>query len=401
MRIFISALVVLLALSHAECDTKARVVCYYTNWAVYRDGIGRYSVEDIPVSLCTHILYSFIGLTETGEVKILDPESDIETKGFANFTSLKVDYPEVKFIVVIGGWNEGGAKYSKMVSTRASRKTFIDSIIKFINDYGFDGLDLDWEYPGATDRDGKPEDKANFLALCQELRVPFDEQGWELTAAVPLTKPRLEDGYDVPGLCKVLDAVHVMGYDLRANSDGVADNHAPLNRRPSDLGALKHVNVRDGLQLWEDLGCPANKLVVGVPFYGRSFILASPSETGIGAPINVTAGGGDPLPYTEERGYWAYFEICSKLQNEEGWTKVWDNIGKAPYAYKDNQWVGYSDVRSLQIKMEFIKKKGYLGAMTWALDLDDFRGLCGDKLPLLSTLHTYMNTYTVPEPVCD
>ncbi|XP_067000055.1 endochitinase [Anabrus simplex] len=388
-------LAAILDLTECHAGERGRVVCYYNPGGQYRpDGFG-YSIDNIPGNLCTHAVYTFIGIdVNKWEVKVV--QSDDPPK-FRQFVSLKERYPDLRTQIAIGGWSEGGKSFSDMVSNPNRRASMIRSIVGFMNQYGFDGFDLDWETPGDASRDGVPADKANFLAFVIELREAFNKQPryWEITMAVPTASKAVDDGFAVPQLCEQMDAIHVMSYDMRDTWVGYADTHSPLYRRSFDeASGYAKDNVNDALQGWKDKGCPADRLVVGVPFYGHSFTLRDANQHGLQAPIT---GKGSPGPVTKTPGILAYYEICRDIQ-QEGWIRQQDTEGRVPYAYKGNQWVGYDDPTSLTTKMNFIKQKGYGGAMVWSIDMDDFVGVCGSRNALLNILNSQMSSYIVPKP---
>lgn len=146
--------------------------------------------------------------------------------------------------------------------------------------------------------------------------------------------------------------------------------------RPDDNVDL---SVDAAVKYWLDNGCPREKLVVGVPLYGRSFTLNNPSDHGVNAP----ASNGRAGEFVPESGFLGFNEICYNLKNK-GWKKEWEDTQKVPYAYKDDQWVGYDDDDSLRTKISYINDNKLGGIMFWSIETDDFANLCGNgKFPLL------------------
>lgn len=187
------------------------------------------SVEDIPRDKCTHIMYSFAGIdAKSFKLQSLGPATG--EGSYQDFFRLRELSPKSKLMLSVGGWGEGGQKYSDMVSTGEGRRAFVNSVLELMERHTqFEGFDLDWEYPGATDRQGKYADKENFLKLIQELRKRLDEfassangRRIELSMAVPVAKFRLQEGYEVYELCQLMDFVNLMTYDLRGNWAGVS-----------------------------------------------------------------------------------------------------------------------------------------------------------------------------------
>ncbi|CAG2112038.1 unnamed protein product [Medioppia subpectinata] len=334
------------------------------------------------------MIYAFTKLSDQNTIASFDPYLDVEKGMYKHFNDLRQMNPQLKTLVAIGGWGEGSDKYSAMVNNAGHRKTFIDSVVKFIGQHGFNGLDLDWEYPGQSARGdgdrqpGNEADKQAFVDLLRELNVAFKPHGYLLTAAVAAGRSTIDRGYNVPEMNKYLDFINLMTYDLHGSWEQKTGHHAALHSGPGDNEQDKMLTVESAVDYWLKLGAEPKKLVVGIPFYGRTFKLQSALNSGINSPASGGAGAG---PYTKTSGFLGYNEIC---ENQSKWSVHWDDQRKATYAVMGTDWVGYDNEQSIMAKVDFIKSKGLGGAMVWAIETDDFNGLCGKgKFPLLNAIN--------------
>lgn len=379
--VFLAALLAFAATATAE----KKVVCYFGSWAVYRPEPGKFAIEYIDPRLCTHMIYTFVGISTEGEVKVLDSWQDLPDNygkdGFGRFNKLREISPTTKTLVAIGGWNEGSAKYSQVVSNDALRHKFVNNVVQFVKKHKFDGFDVDWEYP--NQRGGVPADKENYVKLLAELRQAFDKEGLILSAAVGAAETSASKSYNIAEVAKHLHFINLMSYDFHGAWDKFTAINAPLYHAQRETGDQLKFNVNASIHYWLENGAPPEKLVVGVPFYGRGFTLADVSKSELGA---TTTGPSMAGPYTREAGMLGYNEICEMLA-QGGWTVKRDDEQRVPYIIKGNQWVGYDDIQSVKEKAEYINSLNLGGAMLWSIETDDFHGKCGETYPLLKTLN--------------
>jgi len=380
--------------------TGKKVVCYYTNWAWYRQGLGKYTPEDIDHTLCTHINYGFAVL-DPNKLTMTPHDSwaDIDNKFFERVVALKKKGVTVS--IALGGWNDSeGDKYSRLVNSPSARKRFIDAAVKFIEKWGFQGLDLDWEYPKCWQVDcskGPDTDKTAFADFVRELSAEFRPRGWILSAAVSPSKKVIDAGYDVPALNRYLDIINVMTYDYHGHWDKKTGHVAPFYEHPDD--EFNYFNVNYTMNYWVSQGASKSKLVMGMPTYGQSFNLADQMKNGLNS---ASYGRGEAGEFTRAGGFLAYYEICRKIRNDGGWTVVQDPDHRmGPYAHKGSQWVGFDDINMIRRKSEYIRDNEFGGGMIWALDLDDFTNACGcEKYPLLKTINRVLRGLSSPDPGC-
>ncbi|KAL5018496.1 hypothetical protein ScPMuIL_004218 [Solemya velum] len=343
-------------------------VCYFTSWSRSRPGNARFTPDNVDPFMCTHIIYCFASIVG-GKLKLEDG-SGLHT----GLVELKQVNPSLKVMLAVGGWNQGSHPFLQVVNSTRSLDRFVTSTVEFLRhpDNNFDGLDLDWEYP--------VNQKAQFVALCKELRLAFaprttGEQRLLLSAAVSAGKGVIMSAYDVPAINRELDFITVMTYDLHGTWTGFTELHTRLYA-PGDS-----ISVDSVMDYWVGQGADRSKLSLGLATYGHSWTIPDDAPSSVGVHTWQSAPMGR---YTNSWGTLAYYEICEMMS--AGAEVAYDGEAKVPYLKLGNQWVGYDDPHSIHIKMEYVKEENFAGASVWALGMDDFSGFAcgGEHYPLLS-----------------
>lgn len=193
--------------------------------------------------------------------------------------------------------------------------------------------------------------------MLRELRVAFEGEAKTsgqprllLTAAVPASFEAIAAGYDVPEMSKYLDFINIMTYDFHGQWERQVGHNSPLYPLESASGHQKKLTVDYSAREWVKQGAPKEKLLIGMPTYGRSFTLVNETQFDIGAPAS---GGGAVGKFTNEAGFLSYYEVCTFLA-QTNTTLVWDSEQQVPFAYRKDQWVGFDDERSLKTKVSHL-----------------------------------------------
>lgn len=378
---FLSLAFALAATSCVYAESDYVRVCYYTNWTQYRPGAGKFLMSDLDPFLCTHLIYSFIEIGTNNELKLREWNGE---QLIADSMILKQTNPSLKISAAVGGWNFGTERFTAVCKDENTMRHFAKTSVTFLRKYEFDGLDIDWEYPGS--RGSPPEDKAKFPRLIEIMLEEFNKDPTPgdrlmITAGVSGGDGTIAAGYEIDQLCQLLDYVHLMAYDYHGGSfEDLTGHNSPLYGNTGYWYA-RNFNVDYGLRMWLDGGCEKNKMVLGLPLYGRTFTLADKTKYG----YNETASGpGAAGEFTREAGQLAYYEICPMISQG---IVLHEPEVSAPALVVGDQWIGYDDKTSLRTKIQYMKDMGLAGTMIWAVEWDDFNALCGEKYPLMRTIY--------------
>jgi chitinase len=315
---------------------------------------------DVAARKLTRINYAFSNIK--GNRMVIG--SPVDAQNFATLVSLKKDNPSLTVLVSVGGWL-WSAGFSDMSLTHESRSEFIQSVVEFLKQYQLDGLDIDWEYPameGST-KHFRPEDTRNYTLLLAELRSRFDIEEKPLHRRLYLSiavggEHDFIEHTEMDKVQKYVDTVNLMAYDYyEPGSEPITGNQAPLFTNPADP---KKISASRSIQDYEQAGVPAEKIVLGVPFYGHAWGQVSDANHGLFQP-------GKKAPNTYAR----YGNIVSSML-KQGYTRYWDATASAPYLYNPEKriFVSYEDPESLTLKCKYVLDHKLAGVMFWDYQSD-------------------------------
>ncbi|KAK8110220.1 uncharacterized protein PG998_006677 [Apiospora kogelbergensis] len=388
---------------------KFRVVGYFESWNKERECLNM-DVSKLPqvypigwsFTGYTHIHFAFPDITSSLTVDVSKVQDQFD--GFK-----KLDFGAKK-IVSFGGWafsNDGPtyAVFRAMVASEVNRQKAARNLIRFMTDNNLDGLDFDWEYPGATDIDGTPggtpDEGENYLKFLKTVRNSMP-QGKSLSIAAPTSFWYLKN-FPIKAMSEILDYIIYMTYDLHGQWD--AGNKWSSPGCPTGNCLRHHVNeteVNLSLSMVTKAGVPSNKIVVGMPLYGRSFKMAEKGCAGPGClftgdRLNSQAAKG---VCTDTAGYISNVEIRG-VQGSNSNPDLYGSRAIEEFfdegdiiVYDDTEWVSWLKPANYLLRAARYLGGNFGGTSDWAIDLDaDFgKGGDGDQQEPLTG---------ADEPACD
>ena len=301
-------------------------------------------------SIVTHINYAFAELYMVdGVYKKFDLQGS--KKRFQSIVDLKKTYPDLKICIcfshgVENSDNKQGGSFSKLCKSEDNMQRFADDCLKFLQEYNLDGIDLDWEFPGLSWSGAASDvtcDTDNYVKLVKKLREVLGNKYTLSYCGYCMDKYPSNGGYifnDIAAMDPYVDYVNVMTYDL----DEAPHHQSAL----SDTRAYSDCNR--ALNAYLKAGVSPNKIVLGIPFYGRHSFSTSPTAISYKSILKL-----DPKKY--RRNKWDIGANCPYVETKQG---VF--------------YLGYDNPKSIAIKGDWIRRKGGRGLRYWSYDDDDSKG---------------------------
>lgn len=259
-------------------------------------------------------------------------------------------HPHIQPVLSVGGWGADG--FSQACSTDEGRSVLVSSILDLLEQHGFLGVDIDWEYPGSSAAGiaSSPDDRENFTKLLQQLRTGLDaltarDGKPRLLACALGASPELIKNMDCPAIGRIVDQVNLMTYDIQ--TPYVVSHHTALYAASEE----HPYSVDFAVKTFTEAGIPASKIMIGAAFYGRQFTLGEEKEQPLFT--KAASSGYDPMDYNK------LVKLLPKMN------VAFDEKAKAPYAIDGKTFVTYDDPVSIRHKGAYASQNGLMGMMCW------------------------------------
>lgn len=347
-------------------------VAYFEAWNGNRECL-KMDVDQVPKDLYSHIHFAFADIT---------PDFKIDTTNIQQQFDIFKGMTGIKKIISFGGWDfsnmPGTFRILREATKPANRATFVNNLVDFVKANNLDGIDLDWEYPGAPDipdiPPGDPEEGNNYYQTLISLKQQIGS-GKTVSFAAPASFHYLKS-FPVKEMSEAIDYIIYMTYDLHGQWD--AGNKWTSPGCESGNCLRSHVNeteTKDALAMITKAGVPSGKVVVGVSSYGRSFKMAAAGCDGPNCEFTGTNRVSEAAPgrCTKTGGYISNAEIDEILKSDRV-TRKWDADGSNMLVYDSTEWVAYMDEDLKKTRSAFYSSYNFAGTTDWAIDLQKFWG---------------------------
>ncbi|XP_072145440.1 probable chitinase 2 isoform X4 [Dermacentor andersoni] len=331
----------LLALSVAETtgtDGKAvgtggkTVVCYWQSWSHKRPAPHTYTVDDIPVHLCTHVIYSYAKLDNRTSSLYLDKTFDAGKDGYIRFLGLRKRNPKVKLLLALGDrYGSDNAAWQEAVHDPSRRYHVVTMVYRLLREYNFDGVHINWEIANGNEDSGT--DNA-FVKFAWQIQRTFKRHtNFIMSCVIVLPKQKAVYSF-LPELVPYVDFFHA---SVRSVSTGIIGTSNSTHRNKGALSTpLSHTDIRRSLQYLLGAGLPHEKLLLEVPFSGLE----------VRSSLEPSKEHND-----ENHDIIPYFKVCMMLRS--GAPSKWDEQRLLSYLLLgDGQRVFYDDADSVRRKGE-------------------------------------------------
>lgn len=348
-----------------------------------------YQPSDIPGGKLTHLNYAFANVDASGRVVLGDSYADTDKaypgdvwdplkqpfRGTFNqiLNKVRAQHPRLKVLLSVGGWT-WSARFSDAAATDVSRQVFAQSAFDILTKYGFDGIDIDWEYPvegGLSGNAYRPADGANYVLLLNAIRAKIGPN--KLISIASPAGPKLTRHLDIPSLAKVCDYINIMTYDFRGGWSAFTGHQTPLYPSSTDPDTSL-TDTSTVVQYFLSQGMPPLQINIGAAVYGRGFsgIKSVTRKDGLFQQFTTVPKGSWDDGTSGATGVFDYKDVINKIRSGE-MTRYWDAEVHAPYAYSDSEktLISYDDTQSVTDKCSFVWQKQLGGVMIWELSGDD------------------------------